>query len=93
MLQRRPTDFAHRNLLLQVLLGLKSMSERLDVVLERHVPAEAERDAATEADDLTLAILGAVAIQRRLEHHLARLDPAEPPPVAPEGPPPEDLLR
>ncbi len=94
MLQRRPTDFAHRNLLLQVLLGLESLSAQFEVMLERHVPAEAKEQATEEdRDELTLALLGAVAIQRRLAHHLAQLDAPEPPPEPPEGTPPKGILR
>lgn len=98
MLQRRPTDFAHRNLLLQVLLGLLSARRHLDPLLERHVPDEPDPDAV--ADDVTYALLGVIAFRDRLdgllkEHGLEDRGPEARPPEqpTPPSPSPRDLLR
>lgn len=98
MLQRRPTDFAHRNLLLQVLLGLLSARRRLDPLLERHVPDEPDPDAVP--DEVTYALLGVIAFRDRLdgllkEHGLEDPGPEARPPEEPEpsSPSPRDLLR
>ncbi len=97
-LQRRPTDFAHRNLLLQALLGLRAWSGRLDQLLEAHAPAGRVGEAAPSDETLTYAILGAIAFRSRLGSHLAAVareaeERASSEPAPDPEPPPRGLLR
>lgn len=66
ILARRPTDFASRNLFLQVLLGITRVGQRLETF------AEARTDEAIdESDPMLLAVLGLFAIRRSVERQRA----------------------
>lgn len=80
ILERRPTDYAQRNLLLQVTLGLLAGAEHLDELLARHAPPRA--GAPGELEPATWAILGLIAFGERLRQALAEV-----PQPAPEAAP------
>lgn len=106
ILHRMRNEFDHRNLWLQLVLGLISAGERLDALLDRDAPAGRDAiashpAAATEGDEILIAfVLGLVATKTRLH---ALLDGAMsgdaaagvPVPADPLAPPRalRDLLR
>lgn len=92
MLERRPTDYAHRNLLLQVTLGLLSASGKLDRLLERHAPPT-DRDISEALDEPTAFLLGLIAFQQRLHAHLGTLPAPPAASAAPPPAPPDELIR
>jgi hypothetical protein len=101
IIHRMGNEFDHRNLWLQLVLGLLSAGERLDAVLERHAP---ERDntaaAGPDGDDALIAfVLGLIACKARLHDVVAApaydrrsLEAASAAPPA-AGPVARDLLR
>jgi hypothetical protein len=70
ILHRMRSEFDHRNLWLQLLLGLLAAGERLDALLDRHAPARGGEPVGAEdddADDATVAlVLGLVAVTARV---------------------------
>lgn len=92
ILDRRPDDFARRNLLLQVTMGLLSTARTLDELLARYVPAEAS-GAGDPEDEGALFVLGLVAFTRRLRAAAATAEPPAPAAAAASGRSLEDPLR
>lgn len=99
ILHRMGNEFDHRNLWLQLVLGLLAAGERLDAVLARYAP---ERDAAATAsggdDEAVAFVLGLIACKTRLHEVLTAAarpagDPATTPRPAPSGRAARDLLR
>lgn len=91
LLQRRPNDFAHRNLLLQVTLGLISAAKRFDALVEAHAPPEAPRREGEPAlDDALYFVLGLVAFRARL---MTAVEGIPLPPAPPLPPSPPDIDR
>jgi hypothetical protein len=85
ILQRRPDDFAHRNLFLQVTLGLVSCARRFDALLEAHaLPGAGPPQDDAEPGDPLLFVLGLVAFRSRL---MAAVEAIPLPPVPPPRPP------
>jgi hypothetical protein len=75
ILHRMGNEFDHRNLWLQLVLGLLAAGERLDAVLARHAPerddpagtlAGSAEPAADGDEALTAFVLGLVACRDRL---------------------------
>lgn len=102
ILERRPDDFAERNLLLQLTMGLIATSKTLDELLEAYAPvARSSHPPPVEGDDPppaedtgALFILGLIAFKERLAAALATTPepPTRDPSAAPTTPL-EDLLR
>jgi hypothetical protein len=97
------SDFADRNPLLPLLLGMLSMSQRLDRLLPEAPasdPATAHLPPTPEEDRLLLMVLGLVSVRRTflglLESSRSPGDAARPEPGAPAvsaAPSLRDLLR
>ena len=98
-LHRVSEEFDERNLFLQVALGLLSIADRFDALLDRDAPdrigiAEGA-DGDGRADSLLLLVLGAIATSKRLRGLLAAQIAAPTRSQEPEAPPPlaADALR
>ena len=79
--------------LLELACGLRSAIDRFDHLLARHAPPRL-RPGYTDPDDLTLAVLGLIALRERLDRQLTGA--ADRAPTTAAGPAPvrlEGLLR
>lgn len=87
ILHEQANEFHHRNLLLQLTLGLVSLGDRLEEILASAAPPAAPSEPRCESsaeEALTDFALGLVALHRSLR---ARLEAAVPVPVGePTGP-------
>lgn len=103
ILERRPDDFAERNLLLQLTMGLIAASRTLDELLDAHAPVSPARRPPSVAggeprdpaeDAGALVILGLIAFKERLATALAATPeaPTREPSAAPTIPL-KDVLR
>ena len=85
ILHEQADEFHHRNLLLQLTLGLVALGDRLEELLDAHAPpsAAAERADPTPEDAALIDFsLGLLALHRSLRAHLDAACPA----AAPEAP-------
>ncbi len=85
ILSRRPNDFTHRNLFLQVLLGLLASGDKLERLL-----AVASDEALEPDDPAVLVFLGATAVHASVRRLVASIEPA---PLEPEEPTQPHELR
>lgn len=79
MLDSRPTAFDDRNFFFHGLLGLISLSRKLDVALAVESPPDA--DSVPPDNPWLLCVLGAVAFRTKLAETLATAAPDLPPPA------------
>jgi hypothetical protein len=97
ILHRMGNEFDHRNLWLQLVLGLVAAGERLEVVLARHAPERDDPAGAPAAalgpaadgdgdDALTAFVLGLVACRDHLHTVLAAAARNLPAPAAAAAP-------
>lgn len=87
-LHHHATEFATRNLLLFLVLGLRRQGETFRALLDRYAAPEAPRVSAAPGDDaLIAAALGLAALFARLEAHLQAAAAHAPPPAPPSPPP------
>lgn len=92
ILERRPDDFARRNLLLQITMGMLSTAQTLDELLARHAPA-AGGGAGDPDDGGALFVLGLIAFTQRLRAAAASANPPTREAAPVDERPLEDLLR
>jgi len=88
ILHEQADEFHHRNLLLQLTLGLVALGDRLEDLLDEHAPASAaaERpDASPEEAALIDFTLGMLALHRSLRAELEAACPAATPEAPAEG--------
>ncbi|RKG77976.1 hypothetical protein D7W79_14070 [Corallococcus exercitus] len=90
------SDFADRNPVLPLLLGMLSLSQRVNRLLPE-APTPASSLPAPEEDRLLLMVLGLVSARSTfliaMEASRAPGEAAPPPPVAPDAPSLRELLR
>lgn len=87
-LHQHTTEFAARNLLLFVVLGLRRQGETFRALVNRYAAPEAPRVASAPGDDaLIAAALGLAALFARLDAHLHAAAAQTPPPAATPPPP------
>lgn len=92
ILERRPDDFARRNLLLQITMGMLSTAQTLEELLARHAPAEGG-GAGDPDDEGALFVLGLIAFTQRLRATAAAAEPPARAAAPVEERSLEDLLR
>jgi len=66
ILQRRPTDFAHRNLFLQAMLGIHAWGDVLERLVDRHGQVTTPEAGYQPPEDAVLGVLGALVLLRKI---------------------------